>query len=130
MFITPNDQMADTAVVRNQKAAARRLYVRGIFSGFKRGQRVQHENTSLLKLEGVYNKDDAKFYLGKRAVYVFKAHKKVAKGGHEKTRVRAIWGRVTRVHGNSGTVRAKFHHNLPPSAMGKRVRVMLYPSNI
>jgi ribosomal protein L35AE/L33A len=86
------------------------------------GQRIQQENTALLKLEGVYNQDDAKFYLGKRAVYVYKAHKKIAKGGHEKTRVsflmkefliwfilqvRAIWGRITRVHGNSGAVRAK-----------------------
>ena len=120
----------DAVPRKRSQAPARRLYVRGVFTGFKRGQRVQHENTSLLKLEGVYTQQDAKFYLGKRAVYVFKAHKKVAKHGHEKTRVRAIWGRITRVHGNSGVVRAKFRHNLPPSAMGKRVRIMLYPSNI
>jgi len=45
--------------------------------------------------------------VGKRTVYVYKAQKKVAKGGGEKTRVRTIWGRITRVHGNSGAVRAK-----------------------
>ncbi|KAL3113111.1 hypothetical protein niasHT_017190 [Heterodera trifolii] len=110
--------------------SARRLYVKAVFTGYKRGHRSQHENTALLKLDGVNDKTDASFYLGKRAVYMYKGHKMIARGGGPKTRVRAIWGRITRVHGNSGVVRAKFHHNLPPSAMGKRIRVMLYPSNI
>ncbi|KAH7714182.1 60S ribosomal protein L35a [Aphelenchoides avenae] len=110
--------------------AAGRLYVKAVFTGFKRGQRNQHEHTALLNLDGVFNKEDAGFYVGKRCVYVYKAHKKIARHGGEKTRVRALWGRITRAHGNSGSVRAKFHHNLPPTAIGKRIRVLLYPSNI
>uniref|UniRef100_A0AC35FYC5 Large ribosomal subunit protein eL33 n=1 Tax=Panagrolaimus sp. PS1159 TaxID=55785 RepID=A0AC35FYC5_9BILA len=109
-------------------ALPKRLYVRSIFTGYRRGLRNQHEGTALLKLEGVHTPEDAKFYLGKRAVYVYKANKKVGRNGG--TKVRAVWGRITRVHGNCGAVRSQFHRNLPASAMGKRVRVMLYPSNI
>merc|ERR1712100_929791 len=79
----------------------------------------------LIKLENVPDKSSTAFYLGKKLCYVYKAHTK-----KQGTVYRTMWGKVTRAHGTSGVVRAKFKHNLPPSSIGGKIRCMLYPSNI
>ena len=85
----------------------------------------QTNHTSLIKLENVNEADAAKFYLGKKLCYVYKA--KTKKKG---TVYRTSWGKVTRSHGTSGVVRAKFKNNLPPCSMGGKIRCMLYPSTV
>ncbi|OJA16906.1 hypothetical protein AZE42_09182 [Rhizopogon vesiculosus] len=102
-----------------------RLYSKGRVLGHKRAKRNTRPNTSLIQIEGVATKEDAQFYLGKRVAYVYKAKREI-----QGSKIRVIWGRVTRPHGNSGVVKSKFRSNLPPRAFGDSVRVMLYPSTV
>ncbi|KAL2651666.1 hypothetical protein R1flu_019794 [Riccia fluitans] len=108
-----------------------RLYVRGIILGYKRSKSNQYPNTSLIQIEGVNTPEEVNWYLGKRLAYVYKAKtKKISHKGEKGTYYRCIWGKVTRCHGNSGVVRAKFRRNLPPASLGAKVRVFMYPSRI
>ncbi|KAF9244205.1 ribosomal protein L35A [Melanogaster broomeanus] len=102
-----------------------RLYCKGRVLGHKRAKRNSSPNTSLIQIEGVATKEDAQFYLGKRVAFVYKAKREI-----QGSKIRVIWGRVTRPHGGSGVVKSKFSSNLPPRAFGAGVRIMLYPSTI
>ncbi|CAI7677816.1 hypothetical protein N7509_004750 [Penicillium cosmopolitanum] len=102
-----------------------RLYVKGRHLSYQRSKHATNPNTSLVKIEGVDDPKAASFYLGKKVAFVYRAKREV-RGSN----IRVIWGKVTRPHGNSGVVRAKFRNNLPPKSFGATVRVMLYPSNI
>jgi len=121
---TATKAKAAKKVSHKQHPKTPRLYVKGIFLGFQRSKVNQNTNTALVRLEGVQDKKDTAFYLGKRVAYVYRAQ------NEKRGKVRCIWGRIARPHGNSGVVRAKFQTNLPPRAMGSRLRVMLYPSRI
>ena len=58
-----------------------RLYVKGCFYSFFRGQRNTYHDTVLLKLQGVQDQKAAEFYFGKRVAYIYKV-RLVCNGRH------------------------------------------------
>lgn len=98
---------------------------RSLASLLHRGLRNQTSHTSLIKIQGLQDKKDVDFYLGKKIAYIYKG-----KNLKNNSKFRVIWGKVMRAHGNNGLVRAKFAKNLPAEAISSGVRVMLYPSRV
>ena len=103
-----------------------KLHVDGAVLGYRRGLRNQYQNMSLIKIKGVDNAQDAMWYMGKKVAFITKADKADKTGN----KFRVNWGKVCRSHGSNGVVQCRFRRNLPPQAMGGKVRVMLYPSHV
>lgn len=87
--------------------------LRGRHLSYQRSKNVTTPGTSLIKIEGVDDTKAAKyvpaqrakgqgkrpltgssFYLGKKIAYVYRAHREV-----RGSKIRVIWGKVTRPHG-------------------------------
>merc|ERR1712138_43743 len=124
-FFAQAKKQVEAASVGAAGKSGSRLYVKGVVCGYRRALTNQKSHTSLIKIQDVEDSNDLKFYLGKKIMYMYRT--KTEKDG---TRFRVMWGKVCRAHGTSGTVRAKFTRNLPPSALGAQVRIMLFPSRV
>lgn len=74
------------------------VYVKGRHIGYQRSKRNTNPSVSLLQLEGVDNTQDARWYLGKRVAYVYRANKAV-----RGSKIRVIWGKIRSTHGLSST---------------------------
>merc|ERR1712220_10914 len=124
-FFAQAKKQVAAAKAEKKPAKSSRLYVKGVVAGFRRALTNQKSHTSLIKIQGVEDSNDVKFYLGKKIMYMYRA-----KTVKDDTRFRVMWGRVCAPHGTSGVARCKFTKNLPPSSIGAPVRVMLFPSRV
>ncbi|KAH0476871.1 MAG: uncharacterized protein KVP18_004122 [Porospora cf. gigantea A] len=103
-----------------------RLYVRGRVLGYKRSKHIQEPRYVRVAMEDVTGTEEAQFYVGKKVAYVYKTKSK--RTGVTKMHVK--WGKVSNVHGNKGTVLARFKVPIHPNSFGRPCRVMLFPSSI
>lgn len=94
-----------------------RLFVPARFANFCRNKHNTNAAHPIIEIDGVDNKADAQFYVGKRAAFVYKG---------QGNRTQCISGKVMTTHGNKGAVIVKFKHNLPAHYIGAMVRVCLY----
>merc|ERR1711908_97809 len=124
-FFNQGKKQVAAAKGEGTKKVGSRLYVKGVVCGFRRALTKQCNHTSLIKIQGVDDTDDVKFYLGKKIMYMYRV-----KTVKDNTRFRVMWGKVCAPHGTSGVVRCKFMNNLPPSAIGGPVRITLFPSRV
>jgi len=100
---------------------ASRVYQPAIVLGYTRSREQQKPNRALVEIIGCKTREDARFYLGKRVLYL-------TKSANDDQPFRVVIGKVCRTHGNSGVVRVKFQRNITSNAFGKKCRVLLYPA--
>merc|ERR1712006_28701 len=70
-FAAGKKQVAAASEEKAGKAGSR-LYVKGVVMGYRRALTNQKNHTSLIKIQGVDDSADLKFYLGKRIMYMYR----------------------------------------------------------
>ncbi len=84
----------------------------GWILGYRRGPNSQYPNQVLLKIDGVNDYREASRFIGAKIVL--------------KDRYGNVFtGKVVKIHGRKGVVRAVFEPNIPGQAIGLPVRVTL-----
>ncbi len=82
----------------------------GVIINYRRGKRTEYPRQMIIELTGVKTRRDALKQVGKRVRWVSPTGK-------------VFVGRITRAHGNNGSVIASFEEGLPGQAIGTKVEV-------
>merc|ERR1711912_18480 len=89
-FFAEGKKQVAAAKAGGIKKPGSRLYVKGVVAGYRRALTNQKSHTSLIKIQGVEDSEDLKFYLGKKIMYMYRT--KTAQGDNG-SRFRVMWGK-------------------------------------
>ncbi len=81
-------------------------------TSFRRGRDVITGNHMILRVESITDKEKAESLLGKSVVWTSPGKNK-----------KEIKGKIVRVHGNSGAVRAIFERGMPGQSIGEHIEI-------
>lgn len=84
---------------------------KGLVKNYVRGVTTQRNNYMLIKVHGIESDEDAAKLIGKRVIW------QTASG-------KEIRGKIVKVHGRNGLVRARFKHGLPGQALGTEIKIV------
>jgi large subunit ribosomal protein L35Ae len=98
-----------------REEALKNTTIPSVFVSHKRSKRKVYPRHALLRIENVCSREAARKYVGNCVEFIRNDN--------------SVYGRISRVHGNSGVVCARFVRNLPPNDIGKTVFVKLYKIN-
>ncbi|MCX8174805.1 MAG: 50S ribosomal protein L35ae [Candidatus Micrarchaeota archaeon] len=84
--------------------------MKGRISNYRRGVHTEYTNQYVIEVDGVRDRQSAKGMVGKRVVFKTQTGKEIV-------------GRISKAHGNSGAVLARFEKGLPGQAIGAEVEI-------
>jgi len=84
----------------------------GIISHFRGSRRRKSGNQMIVVVPGIDNRDKAKEYIGKTAVWTSPGKQK-----------KQIKGKISSTHGNKGAVKVIFERGLPGQSLGEEVKI-------
>ncbi|MEM2963038.1 MAG: 50S ribosomal protein L35ae [Candidatus Anstonellales archaeon] len=83
----------------------------GVIVNYRRGRRTEYTNQYILKIDGITNRDTAHSLLGKKVLWKTPSGKE-------------ILGKISKAHGNKGSVIARFKRGLPGQAIGTKLKII------
>lgn len=87
------------------------MQMKGRLANYRRGVHTEYTNQYIVEVDGVKDRASADGILGKKVVW-------------KTTTGKTIVGKVSKAHGNSGAVLARFDKGLPGQAIGTEVEIL------
>ncbi|MCX6769985.1 MAG: 50S ribosomal protein L35ae [Candidatus Micrarchaeota archaeon] len=85
--------------------------MKGRISNYRRGVHTEYTNQYVVAVDGVKDRKSADGIIGKSVYWSTSTGKKIA-------------GKISKAHGNSGAVLARFERGLPGQAVGTEVEIV------